>query len=71
MLYIVPQGSVAVDGVSLTVARVSENVFTVSLIQYTQAHTTLGNIQIGSIVNIECDMLAKYAAKQLAYSKKI
>lgn len=59
--YLVPQGSVAVDGVSLTVAKKSAANFTVSLVSHTAAHTTLGQLMPGSAVNIECDMLAKYA----------
>ncbi|MBD3311461.1 MAG: riboflavin synthase [Candidatus Magasanikbacteria bacterium] len=60
MQYITPEGSVAVDGVSLTVARVEESGFTVSLIEYTLKNTTLGRLKIGDKVNIEFDMLAKY-----------
>jgi riboflavin synthase len=60
-----PQGSVAIDGVSLTVARIADTTFTVSLIDYTQEHTTLGALVVGSTVNLECDMLAKYVARQM------
>lgn len=60
MKYIVLQGSVAVDGVSLTVARVGKNDCTVSLVDFTLEHTTLKNLKKGDTVNIECDMLAKY-----------
>lgn len=59
MKYIVPQGSVAIDGVSLTVARVRKESFTVSLVDYTLKHTTLGTLKKGDMVNIEIDMLAK------------
>src|SRR3990167_5701137 len=60
MKYIVPQGSVAVDGVSLTVARLGSNTFTVSLIPFTLENTTLGELRVGEKVNIESDMLAKF-----------
>lgn len=61
--YIVSKGSVAVDGVSLTVVDVSRSRFTISLIPYTLAHTTLRRLQAGDIVNIETDILAKYLEK--------
>lgn len=61
--YLVPEGSVAVDGVSLTVARVKNTVFTVSLIEYTLKKTMLGKLKIGDKVNVEFDMLAKYLEK--------
>ncbi|MEK7076597.1 MAG: riboflavin synthase [Patescibacteria group bacterium] len=58
--YIVPKGSVAVEGVSLTVVKKFKNGFTVSLIPYTLAHTNLGEKRVGDTVNIECDIIAKY-----------
>ncbi|HEX9061158.1 MAG TPA: riboflavin synthase [Clostridia bacterium] len=58
--YIVKKGSVAVNGVSLTVAALDDNVFKVSLIPLTGSSTVLGGIKIGDIVNIECDILGKY-----------
>lgn len=64
MKYIVPQGSVAIDGVSLTVAKVGKVDFMVSLVGYTLLHTTLKNLVKRDMVNIECDMLAKYVVKQ-------
>ena len=57
MKYIVPQGSVAIDGVSLTVAGMAEDTFTVSLVPYTLEHTTLYELDKGGKVNIECDTL--------------
>ncbi len=59
--FITPRGSIAVDGVSLTVAACHGNVFTISLVDYTLKHTTLGNKKIGDRVNIEIDPLARYA----------
>jgi riboflavin synthase len=59
----VPKGSIAVDGVSLTLVEVSQNWFTVMLIPHTLANTTLGTCQSGDRVNIEIDMLAKHVKK--------
>ncbi len=61
--YIVPKGSIAVDGISLTVVKVEENQFTISLIPYTLRYTTLGMKREGRKVNVELDILAKYVAK--------
>jgi len=61
--YVVEKGSVAVDGVSLTVAYVDDSGFAVSLIPETLERTTLGSAQPGDVVNLEADMLAKYAVK--------
>lgn len=58
--YIVEKGSVAIDGVSLTVSGVEKNHFSVSLIPFTMQETVLGNLDIGSVVNIETDILGKY-----------
>ncbi len=58
--FIAPKGSVAIDGISLTVVDVNETGFTVSLIPHTLAVTTLGAKSEGSPVNIEVDMLARY-----------
>lgn len=59
------KGSIAVDGISLTVFGVSENTFTISLIPHTVSETILGGKSQGDIVNIECDMLAKYVQNML------
>ena len=58
--YFVEKGSVAVDGVSLTVAAVYETTFTVWTIPHTREITTLGDRQVGDRVNLECDLLGKY-----------
>lgn len=63
MRSLAPQGSVAVDGVSLTVARQKADAIIVSLVPYTLEHTTLGQLRTGDGVNIECDMLVKMAAR--------
>ena len=64
-LQMISKGSVAVDGVSLTLVDVQSEHFTVQLIPHTLSHTTLGNLSPGSQVNIETDILAKYAQKSL------
>lgn len=63
--YMVPKGSVAVDGVSLTLVDVEADRFSVALIPHTLAATTLGGLSPGDPVNLETDLLAKYAQKQL------
>ena len=63
---LVPKGSVAVDGVSLTVVDVVETRFSVALIPHTLEVTTLGVRQTGARVNIETDILAKYVQKLVA-----
>jgi len=59
--YIIHKGSVAIDGVSLTIVKASGNRFTVHLIPYTLKYTTLGKKEINSVLNIEIDILARYA----------
>jgi riboflavin synthase len=61
----VPKGSIAVDGVSLTLVEVVPDAFSVMLIPHTLAATTLGSLTTGARVNIEADMLAKHVAKLL------
>lgn len=58
--YIAPKGSIAINGVSLTVARIDKSTFSVALIPYTLAHTNLGLLQKGDSVNVEVDVLARY-----------
>jgi riboflavin synthase len=58
--YIVPQGSVALNGVSLTVASMNKNCLQVSLIPFTHQNTNLNLKKEGDIVNIECDVIGKY-----------
>jgi riboflavin synthase len=64
--YVVEKGSIAVDGVSLTVAEVDDEGFTVSLIPETLERTTLGLAAPGRVVNLEVDVLAKYVEKLVA-----
>ncbi len=63
--YVVEKGSIAVDGVSLTVAFVDDEGFTVSLVPETVTRTTLGAAEAGRAVNLEVDMLAKHVEKLL------
>jgi len=60
MRYIVEKGFIAVDGVSLTVATKDTSSFWVSVVDYTRTHTTLGDRQVGDLVNLEVDIMAKY-----------
>jgi riboflavin synthase len=61
--YVVEKGSIAVDGVSLTVAGISADTFSVALIPTTLSHTTLGFRQPGDTVNVEVDVVAKYVER--------
>lgn len=63
---LVPKGSIAVDGISLTVVDASPGGFSVALIPHTLAETTLGRLKPGDTVNIETDILGKYVQKLLA-----
>jgi len=64
--YLVEKGSVAIDGVSLTVSHLGESEFAVSLIPETLQRTTLGTLAPGDIVNLEVDVLAKHVERLLA-----
>ena len=61
--FIAPKGSVALDGVSLTVNEVQGNRFGVNIIPHTLTHTTFGNAKVGDRINFEIDMLARYVAR--------
>ncbi len=63
--YVIPKGSIAINGVSLTVAALAAPSLTVWIIPHTRAETNLGDLQPGQAVNLEFDVLAKYAARQL------
>jgi len=65
MRFVAVKGSVAIDGVSLTVVEVAREAFAVALIPFTLEHTTLGFKGPGHAVNVEVDLLARYVAKQL------
>jgi riboflavin synthase len=64
--YVVEKGSIAVDGVSLTVSAIDSDSFSVSLIPETLERTTLGTAEVGRPVNLEVDVLAKYVEKLVA-----
>ncbi len=61
--YIISKGSVAVDGISLTVNEIKNNIFSVNIIPHTQVETVIGDLKISSVVNIECDIIGKYVEK--------
>lgn len=65
----VEKGSICVNGVSLTVVDSAQNSFSVAIIPYTYEHTNFCNLKIGSVVNLEFDILGKYVAKYLAFGK--
>ena len=67
--FIASKGSVAVDGISLTVNEVRGNRFGVNVISHTQAVTTLGQAKVGQRVNLEVDMLARYVQRLLEHHK--
>lgn len=69
--YIVQKGSIAIDGVSLTVAHVDDQVFKVSIIPHTGEETTLLNKSQGAEVNLECDVIGKYVEKLLNLGGKV
>lgn len=67
------KGSVAVDGVSLTVARLTDDTFDVQIIPHTWTHTTMSQWRPGTTVNLECDVIGKYVARAtaLAWSRPL
>jgi riboflavin synthase len=66
----VPKGSVAVNGVSLTVATLDEARFSVMIIPFTWEHTNLGDLRPGAPVNLECDMVGKYVARAAQWYRR-
>jgi len=67
--HIVGRGSIALDGISLTVARLERTRFTVAIIPYTWTHTNLGGKRVGEGVNLEFDLLGKYLLRRLELQK--
>jgi riboflavin synthase len=63
---VVPKGSITIDGISLTVARWSDNVAAVAVIPYTYEHTNIRDRKPGDAVNLEGDILGKYIERHLA-----
>jgi riboflavin synthase len=64
--YIVHKGSIAVDGISLTVAGLGTDRFDIMVVPYTMEHTNLGRISVRARVNLECDMVGKYVVRAAA-----
>ena len=60
MRYMAVKGFISVDGLSLTIAELGADSFTVSLVEFTQSQTTIGKKKVGDIVNLEVDIIAKY-----------
>jgi len=58
--YTVPKGFIAIDGISLTIVDKDSSSFSVSVVSFTRNHTTLGSRQVGDVVNLEIDIIAKY-----------
>lgn len=71
MRYIVEKGSVSIDGISLTVARIFKDAFSVSVIPHTGTETTLLSKKISDKVNLECDIIGKYVEKLIGKSDGI
>jgi riboflavin synthase len=69
--YMASKGSIAIDGVSLTLVNVETDRFSVALIPHTLRHTTLGKMQVGETANIETDLLAKYVERYLDSRKTV
>lgn len=69
MKYVVPKGSIAVDGISLTVASVQPGSFTIAVIPHTLENTNLEGKRVGDAVNLEADILGKYVERFLALRK--
>ncbi|HEU4688850.1 MAG TPA: riboflavin synthase [Vicinamibacterales bacterium] len=63
--FLILKGSIAIDGVSLTVARLERGLMHVMIIPFTWAHTTLSSLRSGDRVNLECDMVGKYVARSM------
>ena len=64
-LFVILKGSIAIDGISLTVARLDRGLVHVMIIPFTWAHTTLSSLRAGERVNLECDMVGKYVARSI------
>lgn len=68
--YIVEKGSVAIDGISLTVAKTDSQSFSVSIIPHTACETTLSLRKVGDVVNLENDIVGKYIEKFITFEKE-
>jgi riboflavin synthase len=63
--YLIPKGSIAVDGISLTIAALRDDQFDVMIIPFTWTHTNMSSLRVGDSVNLECDMVGKYVVRAL------
>ncbi len=70
LLYVVEKGSVAIDGISLTVNECRGNEFTVTIIPFTSERTTIGRKRVGDKVNVETDIIGKYVGKFVSVEKR-
>lgn len=68
--YIVEKGSIAIDGISLTVAKVGKSDFSVSIIPHTQGETNLSDRKVQDVVNLECDIVGKYVEHLCNFGQK-
>jgi riboflavin synthase len=68
--YLIPKGSVAVDGISLTVAHLGRRTFDVQIVPFTLGHTNLGKMPVGEAVNLECDLVGKYVVRQTELAER-
>lgn len=68
--FVVEKGSIAIDGISLTVASLARNRVDVQIIPFTWDHTNLHAARVGDLVNVECDILGKYVARALAFGAR-
>jgi riboflavin synthase len=68
--YVVPKGSIAVNGISLTVGEVTTTNFSVYIIPHTRRHTNLDHLRPGALLNLEFDIVAKYVERMLARAKE-
>lgn len=68
--FIVYKGSISVNGVSLTIGKVEDGMFEIALIQHTLENTHLGSLESGDTVNLEIDMMARYASKLIALKNR-
>lgn len=68
--YILPKGSIAIDGISLTVTQVTDSSFSISLIPHTAKETTLGFKDVGDKVNLETDIIGKYVERMLGFKQE-
>lgn len=68
--YIIQKGSITIDGISLTVAKITDQDFSVSIIPHTAENTTLLQKKVGEVVNLENDIVGKYVEKLLSFQNK-